>query len=291
MNKIPDISHYHPVDDWNLVRVNVDMLISKATQGTAYIDPTLDDFIEGCEENAIQYWLYAYLNKGNEIAQAKFLYNVCKNRVGKHFIGYALDAEENNTCANVRAALEWLKMQMVPTMLYVGWSDIEMYRNLIDDLGETMWWEARYGVNTGVYDPKYPCHSGVNLHQFTSNGSCPGIPGRIDLNRPVDYLDPTPDPVPEGEAYSGTYPAFPDGRVYYKYGDGIIRLTNYPTQIKRVQKLLKWITGNGLTIDGKFGRKTEAACKEAQEIIGANVDGIFGTQTLRLARNYRKRND
>ena len=292
MNKIPDISHYHPVDDWNLVRVNVDMLISKATQGTAYIDPTLYDFVEGCERENIPYWLYAYLNKGNEIAQTKFLVSVCKNIVGPQFLGYVLDVEADNTERNVSAALEWLKTQGKPTMVYFGWSDRDMYKNIIDNLGDTLWWEARYGPDDGEYHPSYPCHAGVNLHQFTSEGTCPGISGTCDLSRYVDYTEPAKEePAKEGKAYSGTWPAFPDGRECYKNGDGIVRMTNYPTQIKRVQKLLKWITGNGLTIDGKFGRKTEAACKEAQEIIGANVDGIFGTQTLRLARNYRKQLD
>lgn len=287
--KIPDISHYHPVSDWPVVKENVDLLISKATQGLSYIDPTLDDFIDGCERYGIKYWLYAYLNKGNEIGQAKFLFNVCKNRVGENFMGFALDAEENNKSANIRAALEWLKLKGYPTMLYVGWSDIEMYRDLIDDLGETMWWEARYGINDGSFDKLRPCHEGVNLHQFTSNGTCPGIPGKIDLNRPVEWGEPDePEPVPAGEAYSGVYPVFPDGRVCYKYGDGITRLTNYPTQIKRVQMLLKWITGEKLAIDGKYGAKTESACRKAQKIIGANSDGIFGTQTLRLSKNYRK---
>lgn len=289
MNKlIPDISHYHPVDDWGLVRENVDMLISKATQGTAYIDPTLDDFIDGCEKKHIPYWLYSFLNKGNELKQARFLVDVCKNRVGDYFAGYVLDAEMDNSADNLRMALDWLKEQGKPTMLYVGWSDLDKYVELIEDMGDTKWWEARYGRDTGTFDPDYPCHEGVNLHQYTSNGECPGIPGKIDLNRPVDMAEPVVDLPPEGEAYTGTWPVFPDGRECYKEGDGIVRLRNYPTQIKRVQKLIGWITGECLTIDGKYGPKTATACRRAQEAIGANPDGIFGPQTLRLAKEYRR---
>ena len=65
-------------------------------------------------------------------------------------------------------------------------------------------------------------------------------------------------------------------------------MKNYPTQIKRVQMVLKWITGEKLTIDGKYGSKTADACRKAQKILGATVDGIFGTQTLRLSKAYKK---
>lgn len=285
----PDISHYHPVEDWDAVNEAVDMLISKASQGTAYIDPTLYQFVDGCERMGIPYWLYAYLNKGNELAQAKFLVNVCKNIVGPYFVGYALDAEAGNTERNVSAALEWLKTQGKPTMVYFGWSDKDMYQTVIDNLGDSQWWEARYGPDNGKYNPKYPCHNGVNLHQFTSEGVCPGIPGTVDLNRYVAMDSPVkPEPAPAGKAYSGTWPAFPEGRECYKRGDGITRMTNYPTQIKRVQSVIKWITNDKIAVDGKYGAKTEAACYKAQEIIGARPDGIFGPQTLRLAKAFRK---
>ena len=285
----PDISHWHPVEDWEVVAKNASTLISKATQGTAYIDPTLDSFIEGCEEHAITYWLYAYLNKGQELAQTKFLVNVCRNKVGSHFLGYALDAEANNTVDNVKIALDWLTRQGKPVMLYVGWGDYDMYSQILKSLGAVQWWEARYGPDNGKYNPAYPCHDGVNLHQYTSNGVCPGIPGLVDLNRTVVYEAPSvAAPAKTGKAYSGTWPVFPDGRDCYRQGDGIVRLTNYPTQLKRVQKLLRWITGERLTIDGKYGPKTSEACRRAQEAIGANPDGIFGPQTLRRAKEFRK---
>ena len=64
---IPDISHYHPVNSWSKIKDSCSFLISKATQGTNYVDPTLDDFIAGCEKNKIPYWLYTYLNQDLQI--------------------------------------------------------------------------------------------------------------------------------------------------------------------------------------------------------------------------------
>ena len=77
-NYYPDISHYHPVRNWGKVKSNCPFLIAKATQGTSYIDETLDTNIRECERRGIPYWLYAFLNRGDETAQTRFLVEVCK---------------------------------------------------------------------------------------------------------------------------------------------------------------------------------------------------------------------
>jgi hypothetical protein len=60
------------------------------------------------------------------------------------------------------------------------------YKSVVDARpADCAWWEARYGQNDGKYSSKYPPHDGVDLHQFTSNGTCAGISGRCDLNRIV----------------------------------------------------------------------------------------------------------
>lgn len=300
---IPDVSHYHPVVNWDFVKKYCPVIISKATQGTSYVDPTLDAFISGCEEYQIPYWLYAYLNKGKETEQAKFLVNTCKDKVGEYFVGYVLDVEAGNDPANVKKALTWLgKSHRV--MLYTGYADYSTYKEVIADRGKALWWEARYGKNDGTYNSFYPCHGGVDLHQYTSRGECPGVKGVADLNRIVDATlsDITEhmneQPVEEGKTYGGKYPVFALGRDCYKYGDGIVTLTNYPTQIKRLQMLVNWIlTGYAsqsdkrpvsIAVDGKYGKATESAVRKAQILIGANVDGIFGQQTLRLAKKFKR---
>ncbi len=299
---IPDVSHYHPVIDWIAVKETCPLIISKATQGTSYTDPTLDDFIAGCEKHKIPYWLYAYLNKGGELSQTKYLVNTCKDKVGEYFVGYVLDVEADNESDKVKKALDWLMKKKYRAMLYTGYEDYGMYKNIVNI---TLWWEARYGKNTGTYDSKYPCHDNVNLHQYTSRGECSGIKGVADLNRIVkgtladftEHMNAPEEPV-TGKFYEGKYPVFATGRDCYKYGDGITSLKNYPTQIKRVQMLINWIlTGftaysklrpNSIKVDGKYGHDTETAVKKAQKVIGANVDGVFGQQTLRLAKKFKR---
>ena len=302
---IPDISHYHPVNDWAAVKESCPVIFSKATQGTEFVDSTLKDFVKGCEQYNIPYWLYTYLNRGNELAQTKFLVETCKDLVGNNFIGYILDVEANNKPENVRKAYDWLAKRY-RAMIYTGYSDYSKYKEIVLEI--PLWWEARYGKNDGFFNAAYPCHSGADLHQYTSLGYCPGITGKADLNRIVngtikDFIDHMPAPVPEptpepGKPYSGKFPVFAPGRDCYKYGDGITTLLNYPTQIRRVQQLINWIntgdtiysarTAGSIAVDGKYGKNTVEAVKRAQKVIGANVDGIFGTQTLRLAKQYKR---
>lgn len=182
---IPDISHYHPVSNWAKVKTDCSFMISKATQGTSFVDSTLDGFIKGCEKNKIPYYLYTYLNKGNELAQAKFMVKTCKGKVGSYFRGYILDVEANNSASNVKEALTWLSKQCGKCMIYTSWSQYSKYKTVIDYRpSNCAWWEARYGNNTGYYDSKYPHHSGVDLMQYTSQGKCEGIKGsgKVDLN-------------------------------------------------------------------------------------------------------------
>lgn len=87
--------------------------------------------------------------------------------------------------------------------------------------------------------------------------------------------------------YTGTYPVLPD-RGYYKEGDGITTLTDYPTQIKRVQKLVNWALGINITVDGKYGAKTADAVKKLQQKFKLSVNGCFGEKCLEKCKELKK---
>ncbi len=93
--------------------------------------------------------------------------------------------------------------------------------------------------------------------------------------------------TPTKKAYSGTFPALPP-RGYYMVGDGYRQLTNYTTQIKRVQQFLNWAVSSGLSVDGDYGSKTSAACIAFQKKVGISADGKFGKNTLSKAKTYKK---
>ncbi len=257
----PDISHYHPVTDWSKVKTNCPFLISKATQGTSYIDTTLDDFISGCEKNKIPYWLYTYLNKGSELAQAKFLVSTCEGKVGDYFVGYVLDVEAGNTAANVKSALDYLAGLGGKTMLYTMHAQYSTYESVITGRpSDCAWWEARYGENNGSYNSKYPAHNGVDLHQYTSTGTCSGIGSSIDLNRLTgtkseDWFTTATD-VAEEKA---------------------------ETKITAASSIASSAKKTTLTVDGKWGTAT---CKRAQEVFGTTQDGYISGQSTSLKKYH-----
>lgn len=87
--------------------------------------------------------------------------------------------------------------------------------------------------------------------------------------------------------YAGTYPTLPD-RGYYQNGDGIKTLTNYTTQIKRMQQLLNWVMSEDLKVDGDFGDATEKVVKAYQTKYGLKSDGKFGEKSLAKAKTISK---
>lgn len=181
---IPDISHHHSVKNWKRLCKDSSFLISKATEGTSYIDPTLKTFVNQCEANKCYYWLYSFVRKGNELAQAKFLHKSCKDLTGKYFVGYVLDVEDNSDAKDVIPALKYLDKLGYKTMFYCMWAQKGKYQSVIDSMPKNCaFWEARYGRNNGKYNGDYPCHNGVDLHQFTSAGKVDSLVGNIDLNR------------------------------------------------------------------------------------------------------------
>ena len=127
----PDISHHHTVADWAKVEKNCPFMITKATQGTSFVDSAMAGIVKQCEKRGIPYWLYAYLNKGDELAQAKFLVKTCKDKIGKHFMGYVLDVEAGNAASGVQKAMDYLKTLEYKMMLYTMYAQYDKYKNII----------------------------------------------------------------------------------------------------------------------------------------------------------------
>lgn len=276
---IADVSHWHPVIDWTKAKQNSAFLIAKATQGTKYVDPTLKAFIKGCEANEIPYWVFVYLAKGNELAQAKYMVSVCSPVVGKYFMGYCLDIEEGNAAANVKSALAYIQTKSEKTMIYTGYKDYAMYKDLIANRGSNCaWWESRYGVNNGLIDANHKCHNGVDLFQYTSKGTCPGISGKCDLStiigsKPELWYTSSGTKVASGSPYKE-----PTSKV--SFGDK-------GDSVKWVQWCL-WRFGlllnskgvlSEANIDGIFGEQTKSQVMIAQKRLGLVQDGIVGPAT------------
>lgn len=294
----PDISHYDTVTDWKMVKENCPFIIHKATQrwekNRPVVDEKLKSFITNCEKYKIPYWLYAYLEKGNEDKQTEFLVKTCRNLVGPYFIGYCLDAEEENKPDDILSALKILKATGEKSMLYTMYSQYSIVHKAANNRGKDVaWWEARYGLNNGKYSPLFKPHKHCDLHQYTDKGKLNYISGKLDLNRLTGTLKVDWFTTKNGEKgknrvyYIGTYPKLPP-RGYFMLYDGMKSYVSYKPDIKKVQKLVNWITGSTLEVDGEYGKKTKKAVMTMQKILGVRPDGEFGTYTLNAAKEFYK---
>lgn len=288
MKKIIDISHHHPVKSWDKLEKDIEFLITKATEGTTYIDPTLKKVIKECEKRHIPYWLYTFLRDGNELAQAKFLVKTCKPLIGKYFRGYVLDIESHNSEARCIDALNYLKKESSKTMIYTMYAEKDRYNKLIANRGSSCaWWEARYGLNNGKDTSKqFPCHAGVDLHQYTSEGKFGYLDGSIDVNKLTGTKSLSWFKGSSNKAktsYKGDYPTLPK-RGYFKMGDK-------GEDVKKLQKLLIW---SGCSIgksgaDGIYGPATYKAVLAYKKKVGLKPnDGNFGKKSLAKAKTLKR---
>lgn len=118
--------------------------------------------------------------------------------------------------------------------------------------------------------------------QILFRGSDPSRPEQIGHVEGVYYV-----PDEEGLKYTGKFPTLPE-RGYFKNNDGYA-VTSDRTEVKKVQKLVNWITDGNIKVDGKYGPATIKAVKKAQTILGVTADGEFGKVTLKAAKEYRKK--
>lgn len=205
---ICDLSHWQNITSWLELRSMAGFLIFKATEGLTYKDPTFSVNAAMCENLGIPYFAYVYLRRGgSESEQVQRLIDLCNSADRKMLRGIALDVEDNNEPAAVLTALRvaemYASLNNKKVLLYTGFAQYSKYKSVIQSRSSlTAWWEARYGVNDGVYHSSAPCHAGVDLHQYTSNGTVDGVVGSVDLNRltgskPLSWFTGTPEIIPQ----------------------------------------------------------------------------------------------
>lgn len=271
-----DISHHHPITNWDKVEAQCPFIITKATQGTDFVDSTMDSIIRECESRKIPYWLYTFLNSGDELEQTKYMIYKTADKIGKMFVGYILDVEMGNSVSGVKSALDYLNTRGTKTMLYVNYRDYEKYKSVIESRpSNCAWWECRYGQNIGRYQQNYPPHNGADFHQFTDKGVVDGVRGNIDLNRicgakSEDWFKNPKITIDEIEKVEETF-------------EMKMRVLKKGCKGKDVESYQQMLAGYGYytaKIDGEYGTKTVAATKKAQKDFGIKQDGEAGAITF-----------
>lgn len=89
------------------------------------------------------------------------------------------------------------------------------------------------------------------------------------------------------KGYTGKWPELPI-RGYISKGDGMGKYAGMKADVKLMQKVINWVTGDKIDVDGEFGKVTVACLKRAQKILGVKADGKYGKKTQDAAKAYKK---
>lgn len=205
-----DISAWQNGVDFEEVKnAGYDVVYIKASQGTDYIDPYLQNYYSQAKENGLQVGFYHFLTAKNvteAINEADFFSYVISGTTPDCKL--AMDFEELSGLSNdevnaiARAFLERVEERTGKEM--VIYTDASNAINVYDIsiANDYPLWIAEYGVEEPVDNGKWTAWVGF---QYTSKGNVPGISGVVDLDKFTEDIllsestieVPKPNEVPE----------------------------------------------------------------------------------------------
>lgn len=312
MNGIDISSHQNGI---NLSVVPCDFVITKATQGTSYINPDCDRAYQQAKAAGKCLGVYHYASGGGAIAEADFFLKNVQGYIGEAIL--VLDWEEYQNSAYDQGpayAKQFLdriyEKTGVRALVYMSksvcnaydWSAIAANHGL---------WVAQYANNnpTGYQsnpwtDSKgYGAWSGPAIFQYSSSGRLSGYNGNLDIN--IAYMDRegwnkyagkgnatkppvTPTP-PTTNTPSGSIMDLATGVLQGKYGNGVDREAALGTKFQDVQNEVNHRLQSSVdtlvneVMQGRYGNGAdrEAALgpryKEVQDKINAASGGGSST--------------
>ena len=183
-----DIYKYNPISDMALLAKSIDFIILQIGYGVSYApatqkDPKFDEryeFFHGKIPVGI-YW-YAYgKNIGDGKKEAQNCLKYLNGRALELPIYYDIeDSSNRNHDAITREFVDTIRSAgyRAGVYTYTSYAREHMHLNKFSDCSL---WMAAYGRNDGstldMYKP-----ANADIWQYTSNGSVPGMPNRVDMN-------------------------------------------------------------------------------------------------------------
>lgn len=278
-----DVAKWNGTINWTRVKyAGVDFAILKVIDKTGNTEGAFERNYAGATAHGIAVGVYNYsyattVQKAREDAQR--VIGALRGR--KLQCKIWLDVEDNcqkklgKTLVNIinayKAAIEAAGYEFG---VYTGLSFYNSYIKPYAAQISCQFWIARYPSTKTMQITDNPAASKkpAILHplwgwQWTSTGSVPGITGNADMNIMYAELDSE-----TGQAVAGNPYQEPD-------------YTLYRYRIGMKKEYVSWLQfelnelGYGLTVDGVFGKATDAALKDAQKRLGLVVDGKCGQAT------------
>ncbi|MDR1184770.1 MAG: hypothetical protein LBK67_08240 [Coriobacteriales bacterium] len=211
MNGI-DVASWQPATIGDAV--DYDFIVSKATEGTGYVNPNCDAVVQSAIRRGKLWGTYHFATTGDAVAQADYYLDSIAGYIGKgimilDFEGDALSQGydwAHSFCARI------VDKTGIPPLIYASASPMQSYGlvKLPKDLNVGLWVAAYPNSNLqGYSQPASPLADAV-MYQYASTGRLSGYDGNLDLD--VFYGDaqtwaayakgtgpapaPSPDPAP-----------------------------------------------------------------------------------------------
>lgn len=180
-----DLSHHNTID-WS--KLKADFVIYKCTEATTYLDPT---YAKAKASGKI-IGSYHFARGGDAIKEADWY---LKNS-SEPICVLDWEIEHSDPVKWCTTFINRLKEKGKFVWFYTNDARAVKYPWPKD----WIFWIARYGINDGTPIRK-PDFKGYSVWQYTSNGTCPGVAGRVDLNIAEEWAFPidTPSPISEPE--------------------------------------------------------------------------------------------
>lgn len=254
---IIDLSKYNRVTNWKSVSQNVEGAILRVGyrgygSGKIVLDPSFETNAKMCYDYNIPVGLY-FMSQAITVVEAIEEADFSLNYADKYGIQLPIfiDSEDGDGTARVVRADALNAHDRTEICKY--------FCKTVKDGGyesgtyaSTSWFKNKlkvsellpYKIWCAQYGPNLTATHRVDMWQYTSNGSVPGISGRVDLSKTIA---------------SSARPT--------------IRKNDRGEYVKIIQRKV------GTPVDGIFGPKTEAAVKAFQLRNGLIADGIVGKLT------------
>lgn len=272
---IIDVSHHQGSITWATAKGSIHFAIIRVQDGTM-LDRQLSRNIAECERLGIPYYLYGFYRGGGATEAARMV-SRASAAGARHVRGYVCDLEVSGySKSGVKAFFSALPKGL-KNGLYVAH---HLYKQYGTGLGESFVWIPRYGSNSGKPStkPSYGC----DLWQFTSNGTCPGISGRVDCNavmaKPLDWF--IGGSAPESSTGGGATGSLLDlvaRTMRGEFGVGDARKSALGTRYDEVQSVINHVaSASAQTLASECWRGDYGNGDVRKAILGSRYDEVMG---------------
>jgi lysozyme len=213
MNGI-DVSAWQPAAIGDMV--DYDFIISKATEGTGYVNANCDQVVQSALKRGKCFGTYHFADTGDAVAQADYYLQNIAGYIGKGIM--VLDFEGDALAQGYSWAFAFCKRIIdktgIPPLVYCSSYYAQHYglTNLTQSLNVGLWVAAYPNSNPQGYSQPDPPIAGAIMYQYASTGRLSGYGGNLDLDvfygdaatwtayaghkTPVPSPSPSPAPAP-----------------------------------------------------------------------------------------------